>query len=254
MLKPNGIAHRKATSILLGAAGLIAALAIWEIVARIRPIMFLPPVTDLLGHAFSVWTGPHFMRDAVPSLERMALGFVIALFAGTGMGVVFALSKTARSMYYPVFNYLRAIPSVMIIPFALVVFGVGDGMQIFVIAIGSSYPIILNVADGLSELRHEFNDVTMVLQLTRSQRLFDIYLRGLVPRIVVGSRLAMAMALILMVVSEMLGATNGIGYFTLRAQSTFNIQNMWAGVILIGVLGLLSNSALSAVERWVRHG
>ena len=109
------------------------------------------------------------------------------------------------------------------------------------------------MADGLSELRHEYNDVTTVLQLTRRQRLFDIYLRGLVPRIVVGARLAMAMSLILMVVSEMLGATNGIGYFTLRAQSTFNIQNMWAGVILIGVLGLLSNSALSAVERWVRH-
>jgi ABC-type nitrate/sulfonate/bicarbonate transport system permease component len=253
MLKRSGTARRKASTVFLGAAGLIAAIALWEVVARTRPIMFLPPVSDLLANAFSVWTGPHFARDAVPSLERIAIGFTIALFAGTGLGIVFALSKTVQSMYYPVFNYLRAIPSVMIIPFALVVFGVGDGMQIFVIAIGSSYPIILNVADGLSELRHEYNDVTTVLQLTRRQRLFDIYLRGLVPRIVVGARLAMAMSLILMVVSEMLGATNGIGYFTLRAQSTFNIQNMWAGVILIGVLGLLSNSVLSAIERRVRH-
>lgn len=228
----------------------LVILLIWYVASASSTSFYFPPLHDILVRFKAVWLGQGFVDEAVPSLERMFIGYGLATVVGIVVGIALGLSAWARKLLGPGVEFLRALPSVVLIPFGIVVFGVNDLMKIFIIALGCSFPIILNTADGVRGVDSTLIDVSRTFHLNRFERIWRVILPSSSPQIFAGMRTSLSLALILMVVSEMLASTNGIGYSILQAQRVFAVTDVWAGILLLGILGYLINALLVLIQFW----
>jgi ABC-type nitrate/sulfonate/bicarbonate transport system permease component len=129
--------------------------------------------------------------------------------------------------------------------------GVGDAMKVFIIAFVCVWPVLLNTMDGIGGIDHTLLDTARVYQISARDRILRVMLPAAAPQIFAGLRTSLSLSLILMVISEMVASTNGIGYFVLQSQRTFAIPEMWAGIVLLGILGYVLNFIFLLVERRV---
>ena len=162
-----------------------------------------------------------------------------------------AESPVLRRISEPIVEFLRAIPAPALLPFALLVLGVGNDSKIFVIAFVCLWPILLNAVDGVSGVDPTLVDTGRVYRIPASDRLRHVVLPAATPQIFAGMRTSLSLALILMVISEMVASSNGIGYFVLQSQRSFAIPEMWSGIILLGLLGYAFNAVFLLIERRV---
>jgi ABC-type nitrate/sulfonate/bicarbonate transport system permease component len=226
-------------------------LVLWGVASAGSKTFYFPPLTDILSTFKDTWLFKRVGSDVVPSMERMFAGFFIAAALGVVGGLLLGLSPRARRAAAPIVEFLRAIPPPALLPFAILVVGVGASMKIFVIAFVCVWPILLNTIDGVRGIERGLEDVARTFRLTRRQRIFKIQLPSAAPQIFAGMRISLAFAFIMMIVTEMVGATSGIGFVTLNAQQSFQVPLMWAGMILLGLLGAFLNIVFLLVERRV---
>jgi ABC-type nitrate/sulfonate/bicarbonate transport system permease component len=240
----------------LEAAVPVAVLLVWGLWSAGAGSFFFPPLLDILRTFRETWLFARVPTDALPSLERMALGYALALVLGIGGGLLLGSSRIVRDLTQPIVEFARAIPPPLLIPLAVLVVGIGPAMKVVVIAAGCVWPILLNTIDGVRGLDPTLTDTARVYGLRGRDRLLGVVLPAASPRIFAGMRTALSLALILMVISEMEASTNGIGFFVLQSQRSFDIPEMWSGILLLGLLGYLINSAFVVVEgrllRWHR--
>lgn len=209
------------------------------------------PLTEMIQTFFKVWFSSLFVTDVLPSLERLVVGYLIAVVVGVILGFVLGLSRILRYTFQPVVTFLRAIPPVALLPLALVILGIGDSMKIAVIAFICLWPIVVNVIDGLAELNATLLDTVRAYHISWTDRLLRVLLPAVSPRALAGMRNSLSLAVLLVVASEIEASSNGIGYFLYTAQESFAIADMWAAIILLGLLGYLLNMAFTVFERWV---
>jgi ABC-type nitrate/sulfonate/bicarbonate transport system permease component len=209
------------------------------------------PLTEMIRTFFKVWFSSLFVTDVLPSLGRLAAGYLIAVIVGLVLGFLLGLSRILRYTFQPVVSFLRAIPPVALLPLALVLLGVGDSMKVAVIAFICLWPIVLNVIDGLAELDATLLDTVRTYRISGPDRLFRVLLPAISPRALAGMRNSLSLAVLLVVASEIEASSNGIGFFLYTAQESFAIANMWAAIILLGLLGYVLNMAFTVFERWV---
>ena len=229
----------------------IAAVAVLAVWTSQQDSYYYPPLGDVLTTFKDTWLFERIGSDFVPSLVRMAVGFAIAVVAGVSIGLVLGRWRRARIAATPIVEFLRAVPPPALLPFAILVMGVGNGMKIFIIAVVCVWPVLLNTIDGASGIDLTLEDTTRAYNIDRRDRLLRVVLPAAGPQIFAGIRLAVSLALILMVISEMVASTNGIGYFILQSQRTFAISEMWSGILLLGILGYALNMAFVMIERRV---
>lgn len=241
--------NKKLTLVGIEVAAPFLVLAAWYAASANSTSFYFPPLGDMLSRFKDIWLGDGFVRDAVPSLMRMVTGYGIAAVGAIVIGVALGLSVWTARLFAPIVEFLRAIPSVVLIPFGIVVFGVDDTMKVFVIALGCSFPVILNTVDGVRAVDQTLIDVARTFRFSRVERLWRVVLPSASPQIFAGLRASLSLALILMVVSEMVASTNGIGYAILQSQRLFAVADMWAGIIALGLLGYLINGLLVMTER-----
>jgi ABC-type nitrate/sulfonate/bicarbonate transport system permease component len=212
---------------------------------------YFPPLTDVFSTFADTWVFERVGSDVVPSLVRMGVGFAIAVIGGVVIGMVLGRSRRARAATAPIVEFLRAIPPPALLPFAILVIGVGASMKVFIIAFVCIWPILLNTIDGAAGIDPTLEDTTRVYGVDKRDNLMRVVLPAAAPQIFAGIRTAVSLALILMVISEMVASTNGIGYFILQSQRTFAIPEMWSGILLLGILGYALNAAFVMIERRV---
>jgi ABC-type nitrate/sulfonate/bicarbonate transport system permease component len=212
-------------------------------------VYYYPPLSDILKTFRDTWVFERVGSDVVPSLVRLFIGYFIAVAVGVGGGIALGLSPVLRRVAAPIVEFLRAIPAPALLPFALLVLGVGNDSKIFVIAFVCLWPILLNAVDGVSGVDPTLVDTGRVYRITPADRLRHVVLPAAAPQIFAGMRTSLSLALILMVISEMVASSNGIGYFVLQSQRSFAIPEMWSGIILLGLLGYLFNAVFLLVER-----
>jgi ABC-type nitrate/sulfonate/bicarbonate transport system permease component len=239
---------------ILAVAVPVALLALWEIVARIMHTVYIPSVSQILVTVVQQWFSPNFNQEAVPSLYRMAAGYFFACLVGGGIGLLIGSNRTLNRIFDPVLQFLRATPPTAIIPVGILLIGIGDTMKIVVIAFGAMWPILLNAADGARLVPYERLDTARVFGLGKAETLVRVILPSALPQIAAGMRTGLSISLILIVVSEMIGSTNGLGYYILQAQRTFAIPEMYGGILFLAILGYVLNTAFIAIEsrvlRW----
>jgi ABC-type nitrate/sulfonate/bicarbonate transport system permease component len=176
---------------------------------------------------------------------RLFIGYLLAVAVGVAGGIALGLSPVLRRVAAPIVEFLRAIPAPALLPFALLVLGVGNNSKIFVIAFVCLWPIL----HGVSGVDPTLVDTGRVYRIPASDRLRSVVLPAAAPQIFAGMRTSLSLALILMVISEMVASSNGIGYFVLQSQRSFAIPEMWSGIILLGILGYLFNAVFLLLER-----
>lgn len=228
-----------------------AIVVIWWLASAGSTSVFFPSLQNILVTFKDTWLFARVGSDLAPSMARFAIGFGIAVLAGIGLGLVLGLSPSLRRAVDPFIDFFRALPKPALLPVAIIVLGVGASMKIFIIAFGAVWPILLNTIDGVRGVDPQLLDMSRVYGLSRRQRIVRLVLPAASPQIFVGARLALSIALILMVVSEMVASTDGLGYFVLLSQQTFAIPEMWSGIILLGIIGYAVNLVFAIAERHV---
>ena len=212
---------------------------------------FFPALTDILASFRANWLFARVPSDVLPSLERMLAGYSLAVVGGVAAGVLIGSIRPVRWAAGPPIEFLRAIPPPVLIPFAILTFGIGPQFKVFVIAIGCVWPVLLNTIDGVRGIDPTLRETARSYRIGPLARLLWVVLPAASPRIFAGMRTAVALALILMVISEMEASTNGIGFFILQSQRSFAIPDMWSGILLLGLLGFALNAGFVELERRV---
>jgi sulfonate transport system permease protein len=208
-----------------------------------------PPLSDVLERLREDWMFGQVTTDLLPSLGRFTAGYALAVVGGIAGGLVLGLMPRVRRAALPVTEFLRAIPPPLLLPFVIVTFGIGNGSKILVIALGSLWVILLNAVDGVRSVDPVLLDTAAGFRMSRRRTVWRIVLPAASPQIAVGMRTGIAVGLIMMIISEMQGSTNGLGYQVLAAQRAFDTAGMFAGIIVIGLVGLLVNLGFVMAER-----
>lgn len=228
-----------------------ALLILWQWMALHHPAPYLPPLQNIAAGYWRLWQSDLLLSAVVPSLYRLAIGFSLAVVAGSVFGILLGSLRALDPWIRPVLEYLRFIPAVAILPAALLLFGATDKMRIFVIAFGSIFPVLLAAIDGARRVEPTFIDVARVNGFSIWKRLIRVVLPAAMPSIFAGIRIALSIALVMMVISELIAADDGLGFYLLRNQRLFQTANVYAGVLAIGTIGLALTLSLLAFEKRV---
>ncbi len=211
--------------------------------------MFFPPLDQIFKAFYTFWMGPALLNDALPSLMRWAAAYALCVLFGVAIGVPMGLSPAARHVVGPIVAFLRSTPPPALLPIAMIILGIGSAMQVSMIVLVCVFPVLLSTADGVAEIHPTIRDVATTYRIPFRAELVRILLPAAAPRILAGMKTSCSMALMMIVLSEMFGSTNGIGFQILGALRSFAIAEMWAGILLIGVLGYAINFAFGSMER-----
>lgn len=229
----------------------VALAAFWQLVTVVvaDPI-FWPQLTDIAGRLWSEWLASPaaWVTSIAPSVGRLLAGWLVAVVAGIGLGVLIGSSKLVRDLSGPLIGFLRSIPPPALLPLFIVLLGIDDSMKVASIAFGAVWPILLNTADGVASVDPLVRDVGRALRLSPRDRLTGIVLPAAAPRIFAGLRISLSIAVILMVISELVATVDGIGFELVQAQRAFRTVDVWAITLLLGLLGFVLNALLLAVE------
>jgi ABC-type nitrate/sulfonate/bicarbonate transport system permease component len=203
------------------------------------------------GPAGQLWLTSDATANLLPSLGRMLGGWAIAAVAGVALGVAIGRVPLLAELTEPLVHFGRAVPPPTLVPVFLLLFKIGTPMEVAVIIFGVIWPVLLNSIDGARQADPGHMETARAFRVPPGARLARIILPGAAPKIFAGLRLSLALALIMMIISEFAGSTNGIGNEMLTAQSTFDIPLMWSVILLLGLLGIVLNMAFGLVERRV---
>lgn len=208
---------------------------------------------DVLQAFEEAWLFERVTSDVLPTMQRLVIGFGIAVLAGVPLGLALGSSPLLRLLTQPAMTLIRSIPAVAMIPPLVILLGVGNGMKIFLVVIVCIWPIVLNTSDGVRQFDSTMRATAQVYGLTRLERLRFVLIPGVQPRVFAGLRTSLALALILVIASEYLAGTDGVGYFVAQAQQSYDVATMWAGILLLGAIGYLLNAVILLFQRRALH-
>lgn len=231
---------------------LLGLLVTWQLVTvTVDDPVSWPTLTDVIARFWDRWaTNPDaWTQSLLPSLARLLAGWMGAVVVGIVLGTAIGMSRWVRDVTQPMLAFMRAIPPPALLPLFIVLLGIGDSMKVAMIGFGVIWPILLNTADGVSSVEPLQRDTWRAYRIGAGDRLLRIILPAASPSIFAGLRVSLSIAVILMVVSEMLATVNGVGFELVQAQRTFRSLDVWATIVLLGVIGYGLNAILGIIER-----
>jgi sulfonate transport system permease protein len=235
---------------------LAAAIGAWAEIAALKliPPLFLPSPARAFNALIAGFLRGDLLAKLEGTLTHMAVGWVVASLAGVALGALIGSSTWARAYVGPTLEFLRPLPASAVIPVAIAIFGLTPSMAIGVIAFGSIWPMLLSTVHGFAHVEPRLVEVARALHMSRLSIIWKISLPSALPDILAGLRLGLTVALILAVVCEMIGGIDGLGQWELVAARAYRSPDIFAGVMLLGLTGLVANSALTMIEaralRW----
>ncbi|WP_341959948.1 ABC transporter permease [Pseudomonas sp. RC10] len=204
-------------------------------------------LTDLLS------TGDLWL-NASASLQRVLVGFLIGSGLGVTLGLVMGLSKTVEDYLLPTFNALVQIPVLGWMPFALLLFGIGEPLKYVLIAHAALVPVTLCTLQAFHQVPKRLLEVGQAYGFSRRQIVTDIVLPSAVAPIFTGLRLGFTKAWLSLVVVELLASSEGLGYLIAYGRQLFQLDLVMAAVVVVGTVGLLIDRAFEVIERHLNKG
>ena len=229
----------------------LVLVTVWWVSSDGSEDVYWPPLRTVLETFPDVWTGERWRGDVLPSVLRLTAGYALAAVAGVALGTLIGSYRRVRAVCEPVLEFLRAVPPPVLVPVIMLFAGIGDTMKIVVIACGCVWPVLLNTVEGVRAVDAVMSETARSYGVTGAARLKDVVLPSASPQIFAGLRQALSIGIILMVISEMFAASNGLGFTVVQFQRSFAIPDMWTGILVLGLLGFLMSVVFQVVERRV---
>ncbi|MFZ0424989.1 MAG: ABC transporter permease [Xanthobacteraceae bacterium] len=229
----------------------VTLIAVWWITSADSQSFYFPPLQTILQTFGKLWFSPHALSDVGPSLWRFSVGYLAAAFLGIVIGIPVGASRNLRNVLEPVLEFLRAIPPPVLVPVLILFTGLGNEMKALVILFGCIWPVLLNTVAGVRALDEVLAETVRSYRIGGLSRLWHFVLPGASPQIFTGLRQSLSIGIILMVISEMFAARDGIGFVLVQYQRTFAIPEMWSGIILLGIIGIVLSLIFRAFEAWL---
>lgn len=234
----------------LGPALLLALWAAASAAGQLDPGAIPAPWT-VLETGVHLWTDGTLPTDILTSLQRAGSGFAIGLAAGIALALGSGLSRTGEALIDGSVQLNRAIPTLGLIPLFILWLGIGETFKIAIIAIVVYIPIYLNTHAALSGIDSRFVELAEVQGLSRYAFIRRIVIPGALPGFFVGLRLGVTGSWLGLVVLEQINATSGLGYMMFQAQNYGQTDVILVGLVVYGIFGLISDSAVRLIERRV---
>jgi sulfonate transport system permease protein len=231
--------------------GVVLFFAIWELASRVG---WLSP-NVLAAPSVVLTAGWDLLRDGTltaaiwSSLQRVAWGLTIGIPIGTALALIAGLSRSGDDTIDATMHMLRFVPILAVEPLLIVWLGVGEATKVSLIALGVAFPIYINVSAGVRSIDPGLLELSQVVRLGRLQELRRVILPGTVPGFLLGLRMALAAAWLLLVFAEQINATSGIGFLASRAQTLFQTDVLVVCLIVYALLGLSADAAVRFLER-----
>ena len=238
------------------------ALLIWELLCR-KSGATLPPPSQVLSDTWELIVDPFFDRGGIDkglfwhlsaSLQRVALGYVLASVAGIALGTLVGQSTWAMRGLDPIFQVLRTVPPLAWLPLSLAAFRDGQPSAIFVIFITAIWPIIINTAVGIRNIPQDYRNVAAVLRLNHFEFFYKIMIPAAAPYIFTGLRIGIGLSWLAIVAAEMLIGGVGIGFFIWDAWNSSHISEIILALIYVGLIGFVLDRMVAAVSNTVTRG
>jgi NitT/TauT family transport system permease protein len=236
---------------LISIASPVVLLLVWEIAARTGLIdtRFFPAPSSILQTLFTLGSTGELWQHTTASLQRLALGFLVGGIPALVLGVVMGLSRPIRAIFDPLIAATYPIPKSSILPLALLIFGLGEGSKIFMVAIGVFFPVAINATTGVLGISKVYRDVGRNFKASRWNTFRTIAIPGALPVIMTGIKLGVGMGLVLIAIAEMMGAKSGLGYMIWAAWETFSVEQMYVGLFVIAIIGFVLTLVLNEIEK-----
>jgi ABC-type nitrate/sulfonate/bicarbonate transport system permease component len=231
------------------------ALALWELVTRVGIISStnVPPMSETVAELITRVPTSDLWTSIGNTLQGWALGLGIAAGAAIPIGILVGSSRLAYRAVRPIVEFLRPIPSVALIPLAVLVYGTGLESKVFLATFAAFWPLLIQVLYGVQDVDPVATDTARAYGFNRFEILYRVKLPSAVPYIATGIRISSAVALILSVTAELVIGSAGLGRSINLAREGGAFELMYALIIVTGVLGWTLNVAATRVERRVLH-
>jgi ABC-type nitrate/sulfonate/bicarbonate transport system permease component len=223
-------------------------VVVWWVWSAGSSSPFFPPLQEIVHRLYDLWVVGDARKHLASSLQNFTFGYAIAGLAGVGLGALLWMLGSAREAISPFMYFLYVLPAPVLIPAAMTIFGIGAAMKVVIIAFAAVWPTLLNTLDGMRGVDPLKLDTARVLGMSGFRVVRSVVLPAALPQIVAGLRNSLQVAIILMVVSELVASTSGIGYFILNAQQSFSFVDMWTGIIVLALIGSVLNLLFVAIE------
>jgi NitT/TauT family transport system permease protein/taurine transport system permease protein len=228
---------------------------VWQGVSgHVLPAVAPYAVTLLPAPTAVVWTFIDLLRSGeivthvLESLKRVVVAFAVAALIGVSLGVAIGWWRVVEQLVDPVVEFLRPIPPMAWIPLGILWFGIGDTQNMFIIFLGAVFPIVLNTIAGVRGVDRTLVWGALTLGGTRRQVLWEIVLPGALPLVLTGFRIGLGVGWMALVAAELVAASSGLGFLIEDSRSLLFTERVMVGMILIGLLGLLMDRVMQAVQ------
>ena len=230
-----------------------AALVLWQLASNAGLISqrYVPSPVAIAVAGWNLALSGELAVHIGASLRRLVLGFVLGAGPGVAIGMVMGLNRWVRAALDPLVAALYPIPKIAILPLLMLVFGIGDGSKVVVVAMSVFFLTVINTTVGVVQLDRIYFDVARNYGTPWHKLFLRVILPGALPTILAGLRISLGVSLIVLVGAEFVAARSGIGYLIWSSWQTLMIEQMFVGIIVITVLGVLSTFFIRECERFL---
>ncbi|WP_132950279.1 ABC transporter permease [Rhodovulum bhavnagarense] len=245
----GGFRLRRVRGVGLAVFVLLVALVEWGTRSGAISALTLPRPSDVGTTLWDLAASGMLFTHLVPSLSRLAVGSVLGISAGIGIGVLMGLFSLVRAGLAPVVAALFPIPKIALLPLFVIWFGIDEGSKYALIALGTFTPTVVATYGAVDTVDRTLIRMGQSFGLDWLSIVRKIVLPGALPGILSGLRVSLAIGIILLVAAEMLGAEHGIGAYILQAGSLYDLERLFAGVVILSALGVVTSAAIGWAER-----
>ena len=209
----------------------------------------LPRPSDVVATLVQLWKSGLFFQHVAPSLTRLAVGSAMGVLAGVAVGVMIGLFSLARAGLVPLVAALFPIPKIALLPLFVIWFGIDEGSKYALIALGTFTPTVVATFGAVDNVDRTLVRMGQSFGLKWWSIVRKIVLPGALPGILSGLRISLSIGIILLVAAEMLGAQYGIGAYILEAGSLYDLERLFAGVVILSSLGVVVSWLIAQLEK-----
>jgi len=257
---PEGLAARRLPVIAGRIARRTTAIAVlllaWELAPRFSLVdpLFLPPFSAVAAAWWDLALSGALLANGVASLSRAFAGLGLAMLIAIPLGLVIGASRWLAEVLDPVLELFRNTAPLALLPVFTLILGIGESSKVAMILYAASWPILLSTVTGVRSVDPLLIKAARSMGIRPLALFCKVILPASVPTLFTGIRLAAAIALLVLIAAELVGARAGLGYMVSAAQYNFQIPEMYAGIVTLSLIGLLLNTTLRRIElrlsRW----